>query len=492
MKKNFFSSDEPRNWEQIVTNAFSPDAEPHVFSIRYREKKQKLEETLMSKKRISMRKPMMIAAAVMAAVVVIPSSAYAVSRIYNASVEPIGNYQQNVLIDVGESTSDSSVSHQTMALQVGWMPDGITSDDSGFKYHDAQDAYQRSVTVCFYKIEEGENCLKDEEGGIVSQRTETINDNQVFFLQRNVTESEKESGRMIFDKVVWVAFTDTNYAVQLFATLGMTDAEMEQIVENLSLTPSDTETAAEWVSEEELSEEMPEGEAEGDPSEGISYMQTVSDPSAMKLYQIGDTIPGDVFDDTVHMTVNSIDVQDNFDGLPAVDCIGQDMNYSQYLKEDGTIVDNVRTWYRAGDGVNTLDEEIRQETKEQKVIVLHLTYTNTGSESVEECVCPYLFSMEEDGTLLRYTRDTVEQFCNDSCDLNYDGSEFFLFGTESKHTKNNLLLEAGEQAEAVVAFVVNAEDLDKMYLMANPTGRGEAEEIAMGSPVLDLRKLAEK
>jgi len=76
--------------------------------------------------------------------------------------------------------------------------------------------------------------------------------------------------------------------------------------------------------------------------------------------------------------------------------------------------------------------------------------------------------------------------------LNYDGSEFFLFGTESKHTKNNLLLDAGEQAEAVVAFVVNAEDLDQMYLMAEPTGSGEAEEIAMGSPVLDLRKLAEK
>lgn len=491
MQKNFLSSDEPRNWEQIVTDAFSPDAEPHVFSARYQEKKQKLEESMMPKKRIHMRKPMMIAAAVLAAVVVIPSSAYAVSRVYNASVEPIGNYQQNVLIDVGESASDSSTSNQIMALQVGWMPDGIISDESGIKYHDAQDE-QRSVTVCFYKIKGGENCLKEEERGIVSQRTETINGNEVFFLQRNVTETQKESSHALFDKVVWVAFTDTNYAVQLYATTGMTDAELEKVVENLSLTPSDTETAAEWIAEEELKEEISEGEAEGDLSEEISYMQTVSDTSVMQLYQIGDTIPGDVFDDTVHMSVNSVEVQDNFDGLPTVDCIGQDMNYSQYLKEDGTIVDNVRTWYRAGDGVNTLDEEVRQESKEQKVIVLHLTYTNTGSASVEQCVCPYLFFMKEDGTLLRYTQETEEQFYNDSCDLNYDGSEFFLFGTESKHTKNNLLLDAGEQAEAVVAFVVNAEDLDQMYLMAEPTGCGEAEEIAMGSPVLDLRKLAEK
>lgn len=436
----------------------------------------------MSKKKVHMRKPTMIAAAVLAAVIVLPSSAYAVSRIYNASVKPVGRYQQNVLIDVGESSTDSSVSHQIMALQVGWMPNGITSDASGFKYYDTQDE-QRSVSVFLYKIKEGENCLKAEEGGIVSQRMETINGNEVFFLQRNVTETDKKSERVIFDKVVWVAFTDTNYAVQLFATIGMTDAEMEQIVENLSLMPSDTETAAEWIAEET---------AEGNPSEEILYMQTVSDTSVMQLYQIGDAIPGNVFDDTVHMTVNSVELQDNFDGLPAVDGIGSEKDYGQYLQEDGTIVENVRTWYRAGDDVNTLDEVIRQENKEQKVIVLHLTYTNTGSESVEQCVCPYLFFMEEDGTLLRYTQETEEQFYDDSCVLNYGGSEFFLFATESEHTKNNLLLDAGEQAEVVVAFVVNAENLEQMYLMAEPTGREEAEEIAMGSPVLDLRELAKK
>lgn len=488
MQKKFLSSNEPKNWEQIVADAFSPDAEPHVFSARYQEKKQKLEESMMSKKRIHMRKPTMIAVAVLAAVVVIPSSAYAVSRVYNASVEPIGNYQQNVLIDVGESASDSSASNQIMALQIGWMPDGITSDESGIKYYDAQNQH-RCVTVAFWKVKEGENCLKDEERGIVSQRTETINGNQVFFLQRNVTETEKESGTVIFDKVVWVAFTDTNYAVQLFATTGMTDDEVEKVVENLSLTPSDAETAEHWMSEEEWAELVEEQMEEAESAE----IQTVCDLSAMQLYQIDDTIPGNIYEDTVQMTVNSVELQDNFDGLPQVDCIGNatDFDYSQYLKEDGTIVDNVRTWYRAGDGVNTLDEMLKQETMEQKVVVMHLTYTNTGAQYVEDCICPYLFLMEEDGTLLRYTQDTEEQFYDDSCNLGYDGGSF-LFETEGEHFKNNLLLKAGESADVVLAFVVNTEDLDKMYLMADPTGREEAEEISIGSPVLDLRKLAEK
>lgn len=451
MKRNFSSSDESKNWEQIVSDAFSPHAEPHIFSARYERKKQDMEEMMMAKRKIKAKKPMMIAAAVLAAIVVIPSSAYAASRMYRASLEPKSNYQQNVLIDVGE-TQDS----QIMALQVGWMPDGIATDDDGFKYHDAQDE-QRSVTVCFYKVKDGENCLEVENKNIISQRTETIHGNQVFFLQRDTTMN---GNRVCFDKVVWVAFTDTNYAAELFATTGMTEDELEQIVENLSLTPSDTETAGEWVAEEtEINDDGEEDSAEMD---SIEY----------NTYEIGETIP--VTDNmgaaTAQMTVDSISIQDDFGDLPSVDCIGLDRDYQDFQKEDGTIVDNIRTWYRVGDGVNTLDAVWKQETKTQKVIVLHLTYTNNGTKSIEECVCPYLFQMGENGEILspcEEETDAEDYFYNNSCDLNYDGKEFFLFWTESNHTKNNLILRAGESAEATVAFAMNADEMENLYMMVD-------------------------
>ena len=51
MSKNVPSNHEPpispADWDAIVAAAFSPDAEPHVFSDRYQKQKQKQEEFLM-------------------------------------------------------------------------------------------------------------------------------------------------------------------------------------------------------------------------------------------------------------------------------------------------------------------------------------------------------------------------------------------------------------------------------------------------------------
>ena len=64
MSKNVPSNHEPpispADWEAIVAAAFSPDAEPHVFSDRYQKQKQKQEELLMPKKSIRGRKPLLL------------------------------------------------------------------------------------------------------------------------------------------------------------------------------------------------------------------------------------------------------------------------------------------------------------------------------------------------------------------------------------------------------------------------------------------------
>lgn len=111
MSKNVPSNHEPpispADWDAIVAAAFSPDAEPHVFSDRYQKQKQKQEELLMPKKSIRGRKTIVIAAILAAAVVAIPTSAYAVNRIYQASIQSTGSYQKDVVIDAGDSTLDT-------------------------------------------------------------------------------------------------------------------------------------------------------------------------------------------------------------------------------------------------------------------------------------------------------------------------------------------------------------------------------------------------
>lgn len=276
---------------------------------------------------------------------------------------------------------------------------------------------------------------------------------------------------MIFDKDVWVAFPDSNYAVQLYATTGVTKEEIEKIAENLSLTPSDKETAELWS---------------GEPQEETGGTDEVYKVDDYTIQQIGDTIRSDFYDDDdrysrVTVKLDSVSVQDNFDGLPAVDEIGNPTDYSQYLNADGTVKDDVRTWYSRGDGVNTLDTKIKEETVPQRVLVMHLTYTNECSITQEICVCPSL--LQKNGDRLDYGAVACEptdetMYCNGTLDdLKY--GEFFLFTTDRDHSKNNITNVApGESVEATVAFLMDEDELQDLY--ADILGYGQKTVVSLG------------
>ena len=141
----------------------------------------------------------------------------------------------------------------------------------------------------------------------------------------------------------------------------MTKEEIEKIAENLSLTPSDKETAELW---------------DGEPREEVGGTDETYKFDDYTIQQIGDTVRSDFYDaedaDTdpyarITAKLDSVSVQDNFDGLPAINDIGEPVDYSQYLNADGTVKDDVRTWYSRGDGVNTLDTKIKGRNRSPSV-----------------------------------------------------------------------------------------------------------------------------
>ena len=247
--------------------------------------------------------------------------------------------------------------------------------------------------------------------------------------------------------------------------------EIEKIAENLSLTPSDKETAELWS---------------GEPQEETGGTDEVYKVDDYTIQQIGDTIRSDFYDDDdrysrVTAKLNSVSLQDNFDGLPAVDDIGNPIDYSQYLNADGTVKDDVRTWYSRGDGVNTLDTKIKEETVPQRVLVMHLTYTNECSITQEICVCPSL--LQKNGDRLDYGAVACEptdetMYCNGTLDdLKY--GEFFLFTTDREHSKNNITNVApGESVDATVAFLMDEDELQDLY--ADILGYGQKTVVSLG------------
>lgn len=457
MKRNSFPYND-KEWEQIVEDAFALDAEPHVFSRQYQQKKSQMntqmEVTKMKKHNFHMKKPITAAVAIAAAVVLVPSTAFAVSH-FSAYFQKTGAYQQNVVIENG---SEASTPTQPMALSVGWMPEGMEHVNG--KYRDAQD---RGVTMLYWKMSSESEALTHQISYTVSQETYTCGENTVLCAKLDTTGM---SGT-VCDREIWITFPDSPYAVEMYVTSDITEDEVKQIAAQLSLTPADTETATVWA--EDTEKEEPAGIEDVNPA-----------PEDIQIYQIGDTIKNSDFYETesaVSVSVDSVSVQDTFDGITTDGC-GNPANYADYTKADGTVADNIRTWYTMGDGVNTLDEKIREETIPQKVLVMHLTYTNIGSETVEECVCPSLFWIE--GEKVIYDWDTGDTYSTDSSIHLKADNMAFSFSTSHSNSKNNLTdLAPGESAEVTLAFLVDADKMDNLYLNI----------LNIGSPAIALSDL---
>lgn len=462
MKQNNIPFDEAQ-WEQIVDDAFSSDAKPHVFSDRYQKNKLKMEETFMPKRRFHIRKSVIAVAAVAAAAVLVPSTAFAVNSIH-AYLTQKGSYQQDLTI-----TADNT-STQPMALSVGWMPDGMGIDPLSGKYADAQG---RGITMEYYKADSNENFIQDSMTGIIDQSEYTCGENTMFCLQRDVTGW---TGDGIYDRIVWVTFPDSRYAVEMYVTDDVLEDELKQIAENLSLTPSDEETASVWINSEE------------EPVVEPGYEPPVFDLSKLQTYAVGETVTRSAeLGDEVSVRVNSVSMQDNFDGI-TTDSIGMGADYSEYLSADGTI-QNTRTWYSRGNGIDTLDEYLREETIPQRVVVLRLTYTNNTAGTLSDiCICPTLFRLDENNKLHSIsTPETEDSYCTDSCRELKSDDMAFSFASDHEFSKNNLTqLAAGESAEVTLAFLVDADQTDGMYLNILPAGHELAEDLNAGCPAIQL------
>lgn len=481
MAKNYLPFDD-EYFDKIVEDAFSPEAEVHVFSDRYKQRKERLMKKNTKrnyKKPVFSKKSMFAMVAAAAVVVAVPTSVYAGSRIYNAYMTEPAKYQRDITIDVGENPS-----MEIKALNVGWVPEDMKmhsgAEHTSLVKYGADTDDMRGISVLFWKIPTGDSVFNESITNAVNTNSYTdANGNEVIVIAHSQESQERHDE-------AWVAFKDTPYAAQVYIMGDVSDEERDKILQNLSLESWDTEVAMDW-SENQESEETAE------------YYEVVTkiDPASIKLANIGKpikTVEEGLEKGTysVEATINDIRIQNNFDGI-TTDSFNNSADYSEYTNPDGTVKDNIRTWYRRGDGVNTLDEKDYEETLAQSVVVVDVTYKNTGDIDWYECICPSMVRIDDDGNILNYTQESEDMYYNESMhDLKVDDMMFSI-STDYAMSKNNLEpFKAGDTVNVQIAFLVNTEDLPDLYLMLQPTGVDIGEEVSRGTTFVDLSFLANK
>lgn len=493
---NYFPYDD-KEWKQIVENAFSPDAPDPHFSEAYKIKKRTMEESLMKiHKPIKKSAIIAIAAAVLG--VLTPTTTFAAS-IYCTNLEQTAKSQETVQIETNvdevnsnraylEQTakyqitahikvSDDEInSSQIMELSLGWLPMGMKYMEDGpyaGKYHDIQNPdSERGITPWFLKLEDTKNPLIEETNCADNYEEYTTEaGNKVMLIHR----IQKDDNLLLHD-VLWVVFEDTPYVAQLYVK-GLSDEEIKKLAEGLTLVPAEEETAEIYV-------------ANTEEEEIISEEQSVFEfqPQNLNLKTVGDTVYDTRNGRNVSIRIDNATLQDNFDGLTKNN-IGKDMDFSKYLDKNGKIICE-RSWIRHGNGINSLDETVKQDTIQQKVLILQMTYTNEGMENVCIGFNESLFHIKDNNTINYFDWDTLEDleiFHKTKNSLYSLYSNGYSFSVQTEHPFDAIPeVKPGESVIVQQAFLVDKDSLGNLYLNLVPENDTPAIDIDQGIPILDL------
>ena len=534
MKNNRLPS--KKEWDEIVDDAFS-SSEIHEFSDRYERRKAELQKgNIMDnnerrREKESSRRKINPSAliAMAAAVALVPASVFAVSHLgsnkapltevelssveettageiteaetepvsevaaeeteasgyFYAKIEKTAEYQNYIYVNY---PANGDRINETLTTEFGWLPEGVTlggeNTNVAGKYHNG---YGGGMTPCLMIVpERGIQERLDNSADFEQYET----DDRVIMINYRVSYEENaphdedfvqdKPAHINFGREVWVAFKGTKYVQMFYITDDFSKDDVRQIAENIQLVPTDEETVGEWADWDAESENT------GDGTVDVYTPPTIEKDNA-NLVKVGDTINIGFEQFGEDIKINSARYQDNFDGLHT-DASGRETDFSEYLDPSGRII-NHREWMKSGDGVNTIDTLASFENQLMKVLVLDVTYTNTGSADINydtmgSTICPTILT-NDNGSMKKPSMiawDSEEgMYANDSLFHLMCDDMMFSFDSPNKGNNNHVNIPVGGSADIQLAFLVSEDMIGNVYI--NITGGDFTDP---ETPILDL------
>ena len=150
---------------------------------------------------------------------------------------------------------------------------------------------------------------------------------------------------------------------------------------------------------------------------------------------------------------------------------------------DGNLENNTLSYIKSGNGIDSVDEIVKTESVKQKLVYATVTYTNKSDEEINHVlyIGTLLLMDHEDGAYQIY--DPTEQSGDDYDRVIWDGVARTAEMTYNSISEDygdggNYIssLKPGESIQVNMAWIVNENDLNNMYLNLN--GDGAAYEFS--------------
>lgn len=419
------------------------------------------------RKPLSFRRAAVLAAA---AILCISGTVFAAGRIYQMHLKKEKAHEAGLQI-TSEKKMPKKV--EELKMEINYIPEGFTFDQE-------KEYYVNSGRDAGYCV--GEPVLIDETDPFkipFVKNTEqlTIDGHDAIYICNNYTADTSWKNQQLY---ILLEDMDRIFPV---TSWGHADKnELIKIAENVSFTPTGKMASAkelhQWSEIIKSWETWYEEDSGESAEKDDRYFSEASKEQMAHVHQTGEKFKVHSFLDDENMTevqleasVKDIQTADDFSLLTKKEQI------PDYMKEligaDGKLISDTLNYIKNGDGVNTMPKIVRTEETSLKLVYATVEFSNPGTETIHDAW--YLVSLmpivKEGDTYRLFTRE------DDACD--YVENEHFGVGSEASYMDvtggqkgNNYIpeIKPGESVTVHLAWVVNEDELDKLYL--DFTGEG--------------------
>ena len=407
-----------------------------------------------------------VAAAVAVCVLGTTTAAYGGIKLYHMYLEKDGTYRVKTGITTEKDSKGFDLPDQIpeIEIQANYIPDGMAwMDEYHLEYPENNRTGGFSLSSVLLDNDDFEQVMTDT--GVVESQERTFGDLDGVYLRY---QDLKQDGS--FNQRIYLLCPEEYRVITIYIGDDVSREEAFKFAENLEIVETETmiETAGLYTWSELVS---PEADAASD------IISELSDEK-LKIHEIGDsyylsasakdTDGNSITADQISVCVDSIQIADD---LQLLDGKELPEEWQNVVGADGKLVPNHLSYIKSGDGIDTLDEVVKTETVNQKLVYATVTYTNHSDQEIHHML--YLGSMmflkQEGNNYQIYDKsesggENYDRVTGDSTAHRREMTYYSIkedYGNGGNYIPS---LKPGESVRADMAWIVNENDLDYLYL----------------------------
>ena len=215
--------------------------------------------------------------------------------------------------------------------------------------------------------------------------------------------------------------------------------------------------------------------------EEMSQLHAIGEPFTANMYS-SDGFP-------IEITVKDATVFDDLTPLTNKEQIPDD--WLSLIGADGKLKTDDLLYVQYGDGENSLNTIVKREPKSLKLVQVTVQYKNTGDSDLENVIFfGSTMRLHREGDNWKIAmNDAYEDVYHETGSL--DSGEMRYYDVTGGERNNNYIseLRAGQSQDVHMAWIVDADSLDQIYLNLSPSANWNSfseEDLKMGYVDLGL------